>query len=570
MNNIIAKAGLLNDYENAILEKFSDYKVDDKVTFLFSELGKKSEGGLPFIVKRNDKGDDLEISFMQESHGLVIGATRSGKTSGYIIPIIIIKANQKIKDNMFISDPKGELYKNTSEALRKQGYEVVLINLRDQNHSEYWNPLTPIFRKHQEAMKIYDEVRVVKKFDTYVYQYGEDTFETEEEMKGYMEEQKGFLLYEVIDEIDKLSNNLIQTFNSKDPFWEDIAKSLFKGFLFAMLEDSDKDRNIGWPIITEKTFSFRTMLNIFSSMHFITDEKENRAKLVDDGYFTQRKSNSKARQTVETIINSPVTTGSCILSSFEAKMKAFREAVANQITSANSFDLDELLDSEKPLAIYMIYRDETKVSYEVLQQFISSLYANLIERSYNNSNLKIDRPFYFMLDEFGNLPKIADFETKISASGGRDIWFVLGLQSYSQLYNVYGKETGEIIKDNLNMHIFMGTNNPETKKAFSEECGRKTIISPVGVLRAEGLFGSSYEKETIALVPLSMLNKFDIGECIVTRFNSQAVLLSRLERYYLCDQLQTDKADSTKYKNNPVDFTTGYDYMEMKREMEIF
>jgi hypothetical protein len=135
MNNIIAKAGLLNDYENAILEKFSDYKVDDKVTFLFSELGKKSEGGLPFIVKRNDKGDDLEISFMQESHGLVIGSTRSGKTSGYIIPIIIIKANQKIKDNMFISDPKGELYKNTSEALRKQGYEVVLINLRDQNHS---------------------------------------------------------------------------------------------------------------------------------------------------------------------------------------------------------------------------------------------------------------------------------------------------------------------------------------------------------------------------------------------------------------------------------------------------
>lgn len=36
---------------------------------------------------------------------------------------------------------------------------------------------------------------------------------------------------------------------------------------------------------------------------------------------------------------------------------------------------------------------------------------------------------------------------------------------------VYGKDVAEIIKDNLKVHVFLGSNNPETFDAFSKECG---------------------------------------------------------------------------------------------------
>ena len=71
---------------------------------------------------------------------------------------------------------------------------------------------------------------------------------------------------------------------------------------------------------------------------------------------------------------------------------------------------------------------------------------------------------------------------------------MLILQSYAQLYNIYGKETAEIIKDNLNAHIFFGTNNPETKREFSEECGKKTIISPDILPEMAANFEASYSK----------------------------------------------------------------------------
>ncbi len=55
---------------------------------------------------------------------------------------------------------------------------------------------------------------------------------------------------------------------------------------------------------------------------------------------------------------------------------------------------------------------------------------------------QLKRPFYFLLDEFGNLPKFNDFDKVISACGGRNIWFLLILQSYAQLDHIYKKEIG--------------------------------------------------------------------------------------------------------------------------------
>ena len=235
------------------------------------------------------------------------------------------------------------------------------------------------------------------------------------------------------------------------------------------------------------------------------------------------------------------------------------------VTSCNSFEFSAF--NEGPVAIYIDYRDEVKVHYQIISLFIQDAYRYLIEQATNKPNGKLDVPCYFILDEFGNFPAIKDFETTISACAGRNIWFILIIQSYAQLNSVYGTDVAEIIRDNLNMHIFFGSNNPATLESFSHECGQHTRISPLSALNGKGADIETYQIETIPLVPKSMLSHFQPGECIITEANSGYVMFSKLERYYLCDEFKNLKLASEKeYQCCVNPFEKRYTYMLTKKK----
>ena len=175
----------------------------------------------------------------------------------------------------------------------------------------------------------------------------------------------------------------------------------------------------------------------------------------------------------------------------------------------------------------------------MISLFVQNMYKMLIERANNLPGGKLPVPFYFMLDEFGNFPALRDFDTTISACAGRNIYFTLVIQSYAQLNNVYGKDVAEIILDNLNVKIFLGSNNYDTLQQFSRECGEMTRISPLSALNGSGSEIEHYELETIPLITRSRLSCFESGECVVLEANCDHVLFSRLERYYLCPEFSS-------------------------------
>lgn len=139
------------------------------------------------------------------------------------------------------------------------------------------------------------------------------------------------------------------------------------------------------------------------------------------------------------------------------------------------------------------------------------------------------------------------------------------IQSYAQLNNVYGREISEIIRDNLNMHIFLGSNNPDTLEAFSKECGQMTRISPLSALNGHGEEIEHYQIESIPVMPKSTLAHFEDGECIITEANSGYVMFSKLERYYLLDEMKNLPTMSTQdYKCVVNPFDKKYTYVVSK------
>jgi type IV secretion system protein VirD4 len=238
------------------------------------------------------------------------------------------------------------------------------------------------------------------------------------------------------------------------------------------------------------------------------------------------------------------------MSTFNSKISVFRDSSIRLITSCNSFELKDI--AEGPVAVFINYRDEIKLHYQVISTFVQGAYAMLIECANNKPNGKLDVPFYFILDEFGNFPRLKDFETTISACAGRNIFFTLIMQSYAQLNSVYGNDVAEIIRDNLNVHVFMGSNNPKTLEEFSRECGEMTRVSPLSALSGNGANIENYQIEKIPVMPKSRLSHLVIGECIVTEANCGYVLWSKLERYYKCSEFTCEEVVSEKDYTCPV------------------
>ena len=523
------KIDLFKDYENAALYDVLSYKQEHRAqTFAYDELSQREIAGIPIAMTRNDKGR-LEATFVPNTHLLAIGATRSGKTTGYVVPTLNVLLHKKNKSGMVISDPKQELYRSTACEFEKQGYRVILLDFNQYRHSDCWNPLTKFYRLYQKYLSVEQSVQAVRTengnrnlFEGVIY---EDQFALE----CAVSERKDWYFDAVEKGITALSHAIIPNKNEREPYWEDSARDLFCAILYGMLEDS------ATGIVTEETFSFDTVLRIFDSF---TDSRDGD---YDNGYFTHRAASSRAFCLAnKCILEQAPVTRRCISSNFATKTNKFRDTSVRRITSANTFEMSTL-DDEQPTVIFLSYRDEESLHYEIISMFLSNLYTELIAIARRKKG-GLDRPFYFLLDEFGNLPRFNDFDKVISACGGRNIWFLLILQSYAQLKHVYGDGIAEIIKDNLNTHVFFGTNNPETKREFSRECGMKTIISPTSALNGMGERIERYDKETVALVPVSALNHIVPGDCFVTAMGSD-VLNSHFERSYLCPEFDAPAAD---------------------------
>ena len=539
---------ILKGYENTKLIHYKDMTADFENTVAYDELHRKKVSGV-LKASRYIDGQLVQTYSKQENHVGVIAATRLGKTTQYVIPTILSFAHQKVKRSMIISDPKGELYRSLSETLRAEGYNVKLFNFRDFLHSECWNPLTPIFKQYVRACNLENEIEVVETPNGLRNRFQGVIYESQVKLDQAVAQLKKIAMEDVGNEIDNLALRIISTEKNNDPYWEDSARDLLRAGIWAMLEDT-KPTDGSTPI-TEDTFSFRTLLAIMDSMR---DGNETRYN--DNGYFSSRKADSRAYIIAKNcILENATNTRKCIVSTFNTKMSVYKSGEVRLITSCNSFDFSEMVNG-KPIAIFIDYRDELKAHYQVISALIQSAYNYLIEYANNRSGGKLDVPFYFILDEFGNFPAITDFETVISACGGRNIFFILILQSYAQLNNVYGKDVAEIIRDNLNVHVFIGSNNPLTLKEFSSECGEFTRIAPVSALNGSKAEIETYHVETISLVPKSMLASLAVGECIVTEANCGYVMFSKLERYYMCNEFSNlPQTQESKYicAYNPLD-----------------
>lgn len=100
------------------------------------EVLNRKEGFI--LSKTHYLGTDIKKVLINKNV-LVVGGSGAGKSACYIKPNIL-----QCLGSYVITDPKGELYRETSGYLKANGYEVKALNLVNPEYSDRYNPLSHI------------------------------------------------------------------------------------------------------------------------------------------------------------------------------------------------------------------------------------------------------------------------------------------------------------------------------------------------------------------------------------------------------------------------------------------
>jgi len=387
--------------------KEKEIKSDDGVSMVKQADANSEAAGIPLIIKKDEMWVDNG-----SYHSLVIGATGSGKTQTVIFPTVEVLA--KKKESMIITDPKGEIYEQTSNMLREKGYNVLVLNFRDPQEGNCWNPLSLPYRMYKSG----DQDKSIELLD----------------------DLAANILYE-----EKSGN--------ADPFWEKTSADYFAGLALALFDDADESQ---------------VNLNSISLMTTVGEEKFGGSTYMKE-YFNMMDPAGAAYTNASGTIMAPNETKGSIISVFKQKIKLFatRENLSEML-SHSDFELSSI--GEQPTALFIVIQDEKKTYHSLVTILLKQCYETLIATAQKHGG-KLPVRTNFLLDEFANMPPLKDITTMITAARSRQIRFTMIIQNFAQLDQVYGKENAETIKGNCGNIIYLITTELKALEEISKMCG---------------------------------------------------------------------------------------------------
>ena len=236
------------------------------------------------------------------------------------------------------------------------------------------------------------------------------------------------------------------------------------------------------------------------------------------------------------------------------KLSMFNDKGLCGLTSATDIDAGGL--AEYPTALFLKIPDEKDTRHALASVFILCMYKALIKKASSREDLSLPRNVYFILDEFGNMPKIEKFDKMITVGRSRKIWFNMVVQSYAQLNAVYGDQVADIVKSNCGVKMFIGSNDIDTCKEFSELCGNVTVSTNSVSSNSQdkdGQFSVSSQMQTRPLIYPSELqklnNKESTGNAIIVTFGNYP-LKTKFTPSYQCKYYSMGQMDLTEVRKN--------------------
>ena len=342
---------------------------------------------------------------------IVIGGSGAGKTRFYGKPNIM-----QCNTSFVITDPKGELLRDTGYLLEKEGYDIKVLDLIHMEKSHGYNP----FRY------IHDD-----------------------------------------NDILKLITNLIKNTTPKgtqesDPFWTKSETALLQAIcLFLYHEAPDDEQN------------FTMVMEMINAAEVKEEDEEYQSPL--DELFERlemRKPGTLAYKQYMIYKKAAGKTAKSILISVGVRLAAFNFDSIASLTSHDELNLDQI--GFKKTALFAIIPDVDQTFNFMVGMMYTQLFQTLFVQAETTLTHGLPVPVHIIFDEFANVALPDDFEKAVAIMRSKNINVSIILQSLSQLKALY-KDTWEVIFDCCDEFLYLGGNSQSTHKFLSEYLGKETL-----------------------------------------------------------------------------------------------
>ena len=391
-------------------------------------------------------------------HVLLVGPSRRGKSRRSILPTIWSIGHHR--ESMIVGDPKGELHSMSSAWLQSQGYEVVQLDLlRPGRGGGRWNPLAAV---------------------TAAYERGDH-------------EEASRLAWGVGNVLAWSSGT------GQDPIWPQAEESLIAALcLSAALEAPEGARHMA--------SAYRTLIELGPA------DEEGVSPL--DSYFRSLDPMHPARLAYGTASLSESRTRASIFTGTSAHLRLWGDPGVAWLTSESNHDPANAGKADKPpQAIFLLLPDEAKERWPIASLYIHMAYAALAGVARENGG-RLGRRCWFLLDEFGNLPKVPDMGEKLTIAAGRGVHFLLAVQSLAQLRK-YGEDVRAVIEGNCDTKLVLGCNDEDTAKAISAMVGTYTVRTTTTQHRPGMMVSGSEGATGRPLLTVDEALRWPVGEALV-------------------------------------------------------
>ena len=427
---------------------------------------------------------------------LVIGGSGAAKTRGYVKPNIL-EANS----NYVITDPKMEVLTATGGYLKRQGYDIRVLNLVDLSQSDGYNP----FR--------------------------------------YLRDEKDAL---------KLVNTLIQATTPKgshesDPFWSKSETALLQAIILMLFQEAPE---------YEQNFSMVMRVLEYAEVREDDDEYVSPLDLLFRAMEYENPESVALRQ-YKVFKQAAGKTAKSILISCGARLAPFDIAELRELMSYDEMELDTIGD--RKTALFVIISDTDDTFNFVVAIMYSQLFNLLCDKADDVYNGRLPVHVRCLLDEFANIGQIPKFDKLIATIRSREISASIILQSQSQLKTIY-KDAADTITGNCDCTLFLGGKEKSTLKEISEVLGKETIdLYNTSETRSNNnSYGLNYQKTGKELMSQDEIAVMDGAKCIlqlrgVRPFLSNKYDITKHPKYrQLSDYDKRNAFDIEKYRQHKL------------------
>lgn len=247
------------------------------------------------------------------------------------------------------------------------------------------------------------------------------------------------------------------------------------------------------------------------------------------------------------VVTGSKRTESSILITLLTSLQLFANKELLNNTYTSNFDIKQFRYTN---SILYIQYNENKSEY--LSPFMSSFFTQILdilkdEYDVNNNVL----PITFLFDEFSNIGKLNNLSQNISTFRSRKLSFNIGIQSISQLQQLYGNYITNSVLNNLKTKIILpGISDINTLNYISSISGENEVIVENTNRKydvTKSSYSNSYNINRKKLLENGEIRCLENNKGLLIINNKQPVIIN-VHRYYLYK----------KYTNNINKFKSTY------------